>query len=79
MEKPAVFIAGMAVGFVGVYVVAKALRPTIKERLSDLAARKIIQAVQSEGIPPSIIPPYAVLRRNLIDPAVDDGLKAVWL
>ena len=77
-DKTTFFVLGMGAGIIGTWAVAKALRPTIKEKLAVIAARQITVAAQSAGIA-GIIPPEATLKTTLLYPAIDEALRAAWI
>ena len=80
MEKSTVFIAGIGTGIIGMYVVAKLLRPTIKARLSTIGAQQIIRFAQQNGVPIATLGFNEVfLRTQLLDPAIDEALNAAYL
>lgn len=77
MSETGWFVAGMVVAVGGIYLTAKLLKPTIKDKLSTIAAHRIVIAAQGAGLG-SIVPPEQNLKA-LVVPAIDDALREVWV
>lgn len=80
LDKSTFFIAGIATGFVGVFVVAKILRPTIKEKAATIAAREVIRFAQANGVPLATLGiGENALKTNLMYPAIDAALNEAFI
>lgn len=71
-------VAGSALTLVGGYVVLKALRPTLREKLATIASDEVIRYAQQQGIPLGSNLSL-VLKRQLMYPAIDAALDAAYL
>lgn len=82
MEKSTVFILGIGVGFVGVFVAAKLLKPTIVARVSDVGAREIVRFAQARGIPLDMATQgnsYQFIRTQFLDNTISQALSEVGI
>lgn len=72
--------AGMFIGVSGVFITAKLLRPTVKEKLASVAARQILLYTQSQNIPVEIVGVNETfLKSRLLYPAIDEALNAAYI
>lgn len=71
-------LVGSGVTIVGGYLVLKALRPTLRERLATIASAEVIRYAQGNGLPlPNNL--QTVLKVQLMYPAIDAALDAAYL
>lgn len=75
-----IFVAGMGFAFVGTFIVIKAMRPTLKEKLSTIAAREIVRYGQSQNIPLATMGVNETfLKTRLLYPAVEAAFDEAYI